>query len=343
MSDFEDQWAAATKLAEQYEQTGEFPASNETETEAEEPAISAPAEPTKTAEKPAKPAPAKPAKDPAKPDQQNEEDRNEGVISVAERAKWRAEKRAWREQKAAEQAAIEKAKQEAEQSTKKWRDAEEIWKRGDPEGAIQTAFGKPFAEFAKDVMAKAQGKDPRLVRELEELKAKQAEREAREAEAQKRAQLAAAQVQQERAAAAYVQNQVIPEMKQLEGAEHLAEVPVFVQAVVQEQRAAYDPDTKETITIAEAVEAAKAKFLPVYQTLQRVFGDQPASAAEGAKAPANRPGVAVAGKNGAKKRVAHISNTRATSASRDAEPPDSLKDPAGWSKWATQQLEAAKD
>lgn len=339
MSDFEDQWAAATKLAEQYEKTGEFPASTETETETEEPDTSTPAEPTKPAEKPAKPAPDKPAKT----DQQNEEDRNEGVISVAERAKWRAEKRAWREQKAAEQSAIEKAKGEAMASTQKWRDAEEAWKRGDPEGAIQTAFGKPFAEFAKDVMAKAQGKDPRLVRELEELKAKQAEREAREAEAQKRAQLAAAQVQQERAAAAYVQNQVIPEMKQLEGAEHLAEVPVFVQAVVAEQRAAYDPDTKETISIPEAVEAAKAKFLPVYQTLQRVFGDQPASAAEGAKVPANRPGVAVAGKNGAKKRVAHISNTRATSASRDAEPPDSMKDPAGWSKWATQQLEAAKD
>lgn len=338
MSAFAEQWAQATALAEQYEKSGEFPAVEETSDETED-APEAPAPPAGKPVVPAAPPGKAPAKAAPKPD---EEDRNEGVVSVAERAKWRAEKRAWREQRAAEQAQLEAAKTAAEQSTKKWRDAEEAWKRGDPEGAVQTAFGKSFADFAKDVMSKAQGKDPRLVRELEELKAKTAEREAREAEAQKKAQLVAAQVQQERAAAAYVQNQVIPEMKQLEGAEHLADVPVFVQAVVQEQRAAYDPDTRETISISEAVEAAKAKFLPVYQTLQRVFGDQPASEAEGAPALANRSGVATARKP-AKKRAAHISNTRATSASRDAGPPDPVKDPDGWHKWALAQMTASTD
>lgn len=272
--DWGAQIARAEKLAAEAEAKGEIAAEYLDKT-TEEPAEEAPAE-----EKPkAKKAEAK------KPDAKDEkpegepEDKNVGKVTPEERANFRREKAKWREKRDAEVAQFRRELTEAKQKYGKLEEAAALFDAGDPIGAVEKLTGEKWNDVQKKAAARVKGADPRVDKLERELAAEREARAKAEAERAEREQKEAYSRERTQWMAGLKEEL---ETSEDETIAKLAQSKLgFLDHVFQFQEQEYDPDDGATLTAAEAAERALPHWRSMYEELCEVFGDRPASKAEG--------------------------------------------------------------
>ena len=204
-------------------------------------------------------------------------------VAVEERVKFREEKRAHREQRAAWEAQANKLLTERIQPT--W-NAIKLIEEGDLDGGLKALTGKDLTELNKDAIASASGADWQTRREMQRLRAEReqekAEREQWRAQEQQRQQTAQAQ--------AYV-GQVQMELTKSEDkaiAGLAAELPWFAEAVVAEQRVSYDPEDGSSLLTSVAAGRVLDKYRVEYERVHKILGGPvaPKKAESGVQAPA---------------------------------------------------------
>jgi hypothetical protein len=135
------------------------------------------------ADKP-KPEPKKKAEAKPEPKAEDAEDKNEGKVSVAERAKWREKKRAEKAALETERSKLSQMQAAAEQYYQPLEKARQLVESGDYDAALRAmGLDGGLSEANKKHLQKQKGEDPRverLQREQEELRRQLREREERE-------------------------------------------------------------------------------------------------------------------------------------------------------------------
>ena len=218
-------------------------------------------------DEPADPEAAKPDEtpEPAKADAAAPEDKPEDKREVppAERAAFTAERRKFRElaRKArsdldAERLKVASALDEAKAYAAKWGAVEKAQQSKDAIGLLK-ALGLDPKTFNEQLLQRWSNRDPRI----DEMEARVAAAERREAEARQAHEAAArdGQQRQERERAmTQIRTDITTQSKARYG--ELAADPGFIQLVYMQLRDAYDHDTGETIPVSEAAEKAVAEL-----------------------------------------------------------------------------------
>ena len=209
-------------------------------------------------------------------------------VPNSEWAKFRTAKRDWRRQRDTQAREIETARAETKKSFGDERKARELLDNGEVEEAIELLAKRPFQDVMKDVVERAKGRDPdtrKLRRELQE-------RDAREKV--EREKVAATQQEQTQQAneARLIRSHVVEPLKKTSGpAAKLAENPIFNRMVFRELADSFDPETRTTISLDEAVAPAIERFRGMYDTLAEAFGSPTPTKSEpgirGAASPEN--------------------------------------------------------
>jgi hypothetical protein len=333
-----EQVARAQKLAEAAEAAGEVaphhldepPGEGETEEPAE------PAEPKPAAAKP-KPddkAKAKP-KDGEKPEG---EEKNAGAVTPSERVAFREEKRKWREKRDQEQARFNAVLNEARTKFGPLEEAKALLDAGDPIGATEKLTGLKWNDLQKEAVKRVKGMDPRVEKLERELAAERERREKFEAERQAREQAAEE---------ARVKSEWMTGLKTELGAAEdeigaLAQHPKlgFLEDVYAVQAREYDPDTGETLSAREAAEQVIENWRSLFEDLSEVFGDRPASKAEGSRNGAAHRKGSISAKPGERKPPTTLSQRKTAEAS----PPEPAEfDEKRWAQKFTKALREARD
>lgn len=298
---FTEAWKRAERIAEARER-GEDPLP-------EEPAEAAPETPEAEAKPDNKPEPTK-----ADKPEDGEGDENEGKVSVAERRKFRQQKREAFEKVAAERARLAQEREAAERYYAPLLEAQQLFEAGDIDGAMKKAFGLDISEANKRVLKREANKDPRvdkLEREAAELRRQVQARE--EAERRAYEQRVSAQKRQE-----WLADQSA-ELEQHEDLAPFAKNEWLLDGIYHVQEEHWDGH--ETLSAAEAaaeyLERLRndAQARQAFEALSRVFGNQGAAIPEGAKAPAVRGSKASPARPGGKAPPKSFSQRSAAEAS----------------------------
>lgn len=252
------------------------------------------------AEEPVKPEPQE--TEPAVAIPENREEQRKTLAALAERLGLHvsearvepAERIKWRQEKAAEKAALkaERERFEAERQSHaglagKAETAIKLIEDGEVDEALKALFGKGLEDLNKIEIGKLQGRDPRVTR-LEKELAKEREEKARIArEAEERS----AKEAQARGRQEYVAN-LSKALSAVAEFKPIADDPELVERVVQLQEQAYDPDDDSTIPADVAARAVLQEVRQRYERLSKLFGAPAASvpeiAPQGGSTPAKR-------------------------------------------------------
>jgi hypothetical protein len=266
------------------EQVAAKPEEPVTETAAEEPA----AEP-----EPSKPEPVAADDREAKRKQLSELAESLG-LHVSEARVEPAERIKWRQEKAAEKAALKADRErfEAERQAHaglagKAEQASKLLDDGEADEALRLLFGKGLEDLNRIEVDKIRGRDPRVTKLEKELRAKEerlvkaeqerAEKEARETRTKQRS--------------VYVGSL----SKALSGVDEFkafAAIPDFAERIVAIQEQAYDPDDDTTIPADVAARAVMSELRNQYAILSKAFGSpvtsEPESPVQEGSNPAKR-------------------------------------------------------
>lgn len=268
------------------------------------------------------------------------DDKAEGTVTVAERAKWREDKR---KQRAAIAAERERAMAEIRAAADEVRSqyggivtAKKALEDGDFDGFAQALGYDDWRKLNSETLKRFQSPEYQRVQNLERQLKERTEREARErAEAQRASQQRAEQEQREQ----YI-GSLEGELAATGDAAltELGKDPAFRRAVFDVQQREWDGS--ETVSVEEAARQALQSARSAYDRLHKIFGGQAALQPEGASAPAPRSGSASV-QPGARRRASR-SVTHAQAA--EASPPGKVLDVDSpeWMQMAARRLNAAE-
>jgi hypothetical protein len=335
-----DTWAAqverAQKLAEAAEAEGKIAPHHldgAPESDGEEEA------PPEGEEQPApKPAAKKPEAKAKKEETEDEpEDKNAGKVTPDERVNFRKEKAKWREQRDQKDAEFRKLVKEADTKYARLTEVEALFAAGDVVSAVEKLSGKKWNDVQKEAINRVKGVDPRVDKLEREL---QAEREAREkAEADRAEREEQEAVSRERTRWMAGLREELSDGEDEVSALATHEKLGFLDDVFEAQKREFDPDTGETISAREAAEQVISNWRSLWEDLSAVFGDRPASKAEGSRnGAAHRKGSTSAKPGG--KPPTTLAQRKAAEASPKASAELSEEE---WLKRNTRRLREARD
>lgn len=269
-----------------------------------------------------------------------DEDDSDGAVVPAERVKFRAEKREWRQKLKAQQQDFDAKVRAAEEYYAPMLKAKKLWETGRYEDAVEAAFGVDISDLNTKVIEREQGKDPRVDAMERELREYKENEERIRAERQK----AAEEADRQRAVDAH--------KGELKGAftgssneliARAAEHQEFIDQVFAEQEKEWDEYEQTTIDPSEAAERVLDQYRKAHSALGRILYGDPSAANDGVspRGTANRESPAREGANPAKpvrKRAPKVVNRQQAA---EASPPGDLDEKA-WARKYTEMLKQAE-
>lgn len=250
------------------------------------------------------------------------------AVTVADRAKFRAERREMRAKIQAErdryQAELQQTAEKLEEQVRVAARIQEALERNDLDGIAQAIGRESWNHLSEEALKQQLSPEHR---ELLKLKRERAEQERRAAEQQRQQKAQQAAQEEARAREAY-QKKISKDVAAIKAYKAFAGDPLFVAGIVRHQEEHWDGE--ETISLEEAAELALKDARLIYDKLHEQFGGQAALQPE--KQPAG--GAKSTEKPGGKRPPKTVSQSEVADASRTDKSAD-FDNEAWLKKWTT--------